>query len=35
VKRPPDAATDYAGAAKAAEERGMLRLAERLTGLGP
>jgi DNA polymerase-1 len=33
VKRPPDTPTDYAGAAKAAEERGMNRLAERLSKL--
>jgi 5'-3' exonuclease len=30
VERPPDAATDWAGAAAAARERGMNRLAERL-----
>ena len=30
VKRPPDTPTDYAGGAKAAEKRGMNRLAERL-----
>jgi|SRR5688572_16310196 DNA polymerase-1 len=33
VKRPRDTPTDYAGAAKAAEERGMNRLAERLSKL--
>jgi 5'-3' exonuclease len=30
IKRPPDQPTDYAGAAKAARERGMGRLADRL-----
>jgi 5'-3' exonuclease len=34
VKRPRDRKTDWAGAAKAAKERGMNRLAERLEGLG-
>jgi DNA polymerase-1 len=33
VKRPPDAPTDYAGAAAAARERGMERLAKRLDQL--
>jgi len=33
VERPPDASTDYAGAAAAARERGMERLAKRLDGL--
>lgn len=33
LERPADAATDYAGAAAAASERGMGRLAERLEGL--
>jgi DNA polymerase-1 len=33
VKRPPDSPTDYAGAATAARERGMNRLAERLEKL--
>jgi DNA polymerase-1 len=33
VKRPPDRPTDYAGAAAAARERGMNRLAERLEKL--
>ena len=33
VKRPPDRPTDYAGAAKAARERGINRLASRLEGL--
>jgi 5'-3' exonuclease len=32
IKRPPDRATDWAGAATAARERGMNRLAERLDG---
>jgi DNA polymerase-1 len=32
VKRPPDAPTDWAGAAAAARKRGMKRLAERLEG---
>jgi len=32
VKRPPDAPTDWAGAAAAARQRGMKRLAERLEG---
>jgi 5'-3' exonuclease len=32
VKRPPDTPTDYAGAAAAARERGMERLAKRLEG---
>jgi 5'-3' exonuclease len=32
VKRPPDAATDWLGAAEAARERGMRKLAERLEG---
>jgi 5'-3' exonuclease len=34
VKRPKDRPTDWAGAAKAARERGMNRLAERLEDLG-
>ena len=34
VKRPPDRPTDVAGAAEAARERGMNRLAERLGGTG-
>jgi DNA polymerase-1 len=34
VKRPRDRRTDWAGAAKAARDRGMNRLAERLPGLG-
>jgi 5'-3' exonuclease len=34
VKRPPDQPTDFAGAAAAARERGMNRLAERLEKLG-
>ena len=34
VKPPPDAPTDWAGAAAAARERGMKRLAERLDGAG-
>jgi hypothetical protein len=34
VKRPADAPTDYAGAAAAARERGMERLAKRLEQLG-
>jgi hypothetical protein len=33
VKRPKDRPTDYAGAAAAARERGMERLAKRLEGL--
>ncbi len=33
VKRPPDRGTDFAGAAAAARERGMNRLAERLEGM--
>jgi 5'-3' exonuclease len=33
VERPPDRPTDWAGAARAARERGMNRLAERLEGL--
>ena len=33
VERPADAPTDYAGAARAARERGMNRLAERLEKL--
>ncbi len=35
VKRPADGPTDWAGAAAAARERGMNRLAERLDGMGP
>jgi 5'-3' exonuclease len=35
VKRPPDAPTDWAGAAAAASERGMNRLADRLATAGP
>jgi len=34
LERPPDAPTDWAGAAAAARARGMNRLAERLEGLG-
>jgi 5'-3' exonuclease len=34
VELPPDSPTDFAGAAKAARERGMQRLAERLEKLG-
>jgi hypothetical protein len=34
VKRPPDRETDFAGAAAAAQKRGMNRLAERLEGIG-
>jgi 5'-3' exonuclease len=34
VERPPDASTDYEGAAAAARERGMKRLVERLEALG-
>ena len=34
VRPPPDGPTDYAGAAAAARERGINRLAERLEGLG-
>jgi 5'-3' exonuclease len=34
VERPPDRATDWAGAAAAARERGMNRLADRLESLG-
>ena len=34
VKRPPDRETDWAGAAAAARERGMNRLAERLEKAG-
>ncbi len=34
VERPPDAPTDWAGAAAAARARGMNRLAERLEGFG-
>jgi DNA polymerase-1 len=34
VKRPPDRPTDWVGAAKAARERGMNRLAERLESAG-
>ena len=34
IERPPDRETDWAGAAAAARERGMNRLAERLEGLG-
>ena len=33
VERPPDRPTDWAGAAAAARERGMNRLAERLQSL--
>jgi hypothetical protein len=33
VERPPDAPTNYAGAAEAARERGMNRLADRLEKL--
>jgi hypothetical protein len=33
VERPPDRPTDYTGAAAAARERGMNRLAERLEKL--
>ena len=35
VERPPDAPTDWAGAAAAARERGMKKLAERLETAGP
>ncbi len=35
VKRPADAATDWAGAGAAARERGMNRLAERLEASDP
>jgi hypothetical protein len=34
LEAPPDRPTDFAGAARAARERGMDRLARRLEGLG-